>query len=369
MPSLHHSHPEAEERLAAPLCWQPKHAAKFAEMPPVWREKIARAKEMQIALQQSDSQFSGAIMPGSSWNQLFNGGYPVPSTERGLVKITQQLDTLITKGKEGLEKAAQGRRTIVPLSDRFVMRPEFTEVCEYLEDAESNNEEELEERIVLLIGRTRCGKSATLAKLKAQGKVAWHLNATPDLKGSYRAFLTGIAKSLRLRDLDEKSASSLQESIISKLGKAHGTLAIEELSNFSRRGLEFLKMLLNQTQVNLLICLFPGQYERLVRRSKRGDEDAEQFLGRSVGVVKLEVTKALVADFAPKLWQRCPQADELQNTIALEASKGGGMSLVRDVLRDAGLIAESVGGLRPHHVTTAIQDYRRKVPAMERRAA
>lgn len=369
MPALHHNHNEPEERLAAPLCWTPKHAAKFAEMPLVWREKIARAKEMQVALQQSDSQFSGAIMPGSSWNQLFNGGYPVPTTQRGLEKIAQQLDTLITKGKEALEKAAQGRRTVVPLTDRFVMRPEFSEITDYLDDAQANNEEELEERIVLLIGRSRSGKSATIAKLKAQGKIAWHLNATPELKGSYRAFLLGIAKALRLRDLDEKNAASLQDSIISKLAKAEGTLAIEELANFSRRGLEFLKMLLNQTRVNLLICLLPGQYQRLVKRAQRDDEDAEQFLGRSVGIVKLEVTKQLVADFAPKLWQRCTQADELQSVIALEASKGGGMSLVRDVCRDAGLIAEHTGGLKPHHVTTALQDFRRKVPAMERRAA
>lgn len=369
MPALHHNHPESEERLAAPLCWTPKHAARFAELPAEWRERIARAKEMQIALQQSDAQFSGPIMPGSSWNQLFNGGYPVPSTQRGLEKIAQQLDTLITRGKDALEKAAQGRRTIVPLSERFVMRPEFTEITEYLDDAQANNEEELEERIVILIGGTRCGKSATIAKLKALGKVAWHLNATPDLKGSYRAFLTGIAKALRLRDLDEKNAASLQASIMSKLDKVEGTLAIEELSNFSRRGLEFLKMLLNRTQVNLLICMLPGQFERLVRRAQRHDEDAAQFLGRSVGIVRLEVTKQLVADFAPKLWTRCPQAEDLQALIAQEAAKGGGMALVRDVCRDAGLIAEHTGGLKAHHITTALRDYRHKVPVMERRAA
>jgi hypothetical protein len=111
--------------------------------------------------------------------------------------------------------------------------------------------------------------------------------------------------------------------------------------------------------------MLPGQFKRMTRQTS---EDMQQFLGRSVGVVRLEVTDKLVASYSPKLWKSCPNAGELQRLIAAEAARGGGMSLVRDVCRDALLLAGETG-VQPRHVDYALADFRRKVPAMERRAA
>ncbi len=376
MPSLHHNHPEPDERSESlTLSWTPKHAEKFHALPDAWKPVIARVKEMQQALDLSDGAMTGPLLAGSAWNQLCNGAYRVPTTPRGVEQIEETLLALVERGKDLLLKKAEGRKTAQSLAERFVMRPEYDEVVDCLEDAEANAEDALEERVVILVGGTRCGKSAILAKLLAENKVNWRLRASPAIKRSYKQFLLGIGAALKLRDLEdervkrvngEKVTSSyvnqekLQSRILAKLEKVRGVLAIEELQSFSPSALEFLKLLLNDTQVSLIICMLPGQFERMTRST---GEDMQQFLGRSVGVVKLKVTTELVADFAPKLWKKCPQATQLQTLLAAEAAKGGGMSLLRDVCRDAQLLAEH-DGLKPHHITDALRDFRRKVPAM-----
>jgi hypothetical protein len=361
MPALHHNHPETEERSdALTLSWTPKHADKFHAMPQVWKQLIARVKEMQQALDLSDGAFTGPLIGGAAWNQLCNGAYRVPTTPRGVEQIEETLLALVERGKDLLIKKAEGRRTAQSLAERFVMRPEYDEVVDCLEDAEANAEDALEERVVILVGGTRCGKSAILAKLISANKVNWRLRATPIMKRSYKKFLIGVGAALKLRELKDSTLAELHDSILGKLEKVRGVLAIEELQSFSPSALEFLKTLLNDTQVSLVISMLPGQFERMTRST---GEDMQQFLGRSVGVVKLKVTTELVASFAPKLWKKCPQATKLQNLLAAEATKGGGMSLLRDVCRDAQLLAEH-DGLKEHHITDALRDFRRKVPAM-----
>lgn len=361
MPALHHNHTEPAERSdALTLSWTPKHADKFHAMPKAWKPLIARVKEMQQALDLSDNAFTGPLLAGSAWNQLCNGAYRVPTTPRGVEQIEETLLALVDRGRELLIKKAEGRKAAQSLAERFVMRPEYDEVVDCLEDAEANAEDALEERVVILVGGTRCGKSAILAKLISANKVHWRLRATPIMKRSYRKFLIGVGAALKLRDLKDSTLAELHDSILAKLEKVRGVLAIEELQSFSPSALEFLKTLLNDTQVSLVISMLPGQFERMKRST---GEDMQQFLGRSVGVVKLKVTTELVADFAPKLWKRCPQAAQLQTLLAAEAAKGGGMSLLRDVCRDAQLLAEH-DGLKPHHITDALSDFRRKVPAM-----
>lgn len=365
MPAQHHNHTEPEERSEKiALSWTPKHAEKFHAMPENWKPLIARVKEMQQALKLSDGAFVGPLISSSAYNQLVNGAYRVPTEERGLQSITDTLLALADRGKELLIKKAGARKVASPL-ESFVTRPEYDEIIDYLEDAAKNADDALEERAVLLVGGTRCGKSALLEKLASENKVNWRLSATPVMKRSYKQFLLGIGAALKLRDLEEGREAKLQTRILAKLDKVKGVLAIEELQSFSPAALEFLKILLNKTQVSLVICMLPGQYERMMRST---GEDMQQFLGRSVGVVKLKVTRELVADFMPKLWKRCPNAEDLQTLLAVEATKGGGMSLLRDVCRDAQLLVDH-DGLKKHHIVDALEDFRRKMPAMERRAA
>jgi hypothetical protein len=369
MPHQHHTHPEPEERSddTLALTWKPKFPAQFEASPPAWKPLIARCKEMQQALSISDNAFTGPLFAGSAWNQLCNGKYRVPTKQGGIDSIRDNLLALVDRAKELLEKKAAGRKP-VSVVDQFVMREEYTAVTDYLEDAAKNIEDKNEERIVFVLGETRQGKSSIIAKLKAENKVHWHLKATPAMKKSYKEFLAGIALALNLRDVKESTGAKLQKAILGKLDKVTGVLAIEELKSFSNDALEFLKMLLNDTQLCLVVCMLPGQYRHIRKCRGEDSEDRQQFLGRSVGVVNLEVTPKLVGQYNPTLWKRCPDAGKLQQIIAEEAVKGGGMSLVRDVCRDALLLA-GADGVKPHHISDALTDFRRKIPAMERRAA
>ncbi len=381
MPSLHHTHPEPEERGGPfALTWKPKFPQQFQDLPAPWQPLIARCKEMQQILGLPDGIFAGTLFAGAAWNQLCNGAYRLPTTSRGIDSIEANLLALLDRGKGLLEKKSEAGSKKLTLVEQFVHRPEYTEVVDGLEDAAENADAHLEERVVILVGGTRSGKSTLLAKLIAENKVNWKLRATPIMKRSYKQFLLGIGEALKLRGLYEErevkrngekvkltfepSQALLQTSILKKLDKVRGVLAIEELQSFSPAALEFLKTLLNDTQVSLVICMLPGQYARLIRQSS---EDMQQFLGRSVGVVKLEVTDKLVASYCPKLWKSCSEAGKLQQLIALEAAKGGGMSLVRDVCRDAQLLTGG-SGVQPHHINNALADFRRKVPAMGRAA-
>lgn len=364
MPHQHHTHPEATERTDTPaLPHTPKHPAKFAAFPQDWQQHIARAKELQKATQCSDGDFAGTILSGPAWNQLFNGAYPLPSTPAGEKKMTAKLALLVTRGQELLARQAEPTARL-SIAQRYVMRPEYEDILGCLEDAATNAADDLEERVVLIVGPTRSGKSWTLAKLKAEQKAHWHLRASPGMKRSYRRFLLGIAAALSLRDLEERNIDTLERDILKRMSRVQGVLAIEELQRFSPSALEFLKMLLNESQVTIVIFMLPGQYTRMTRST---GEDMQQFLGRSAGVVRLQVTEQLVTDYKPELWKACPNAAELKALVRNEALKGGGMSLVRDVLNDAWLLAKSEG-LKTHHVHDALKAFRHKIPTMKEAA-
>lgn len=367
-----HSHPETEERQSTALSlftddsyhlpWEPKFPAKFNGYPPAWRELIVAAKHSQKALGISDNKFAGSIIAGSAWNQLFNGAYRMPTTEAGVQSICNSLRDLMKRGELLLRDRAEETRQeeARSIAERYVPRDELTDVHDALREASARLRVGNEERNIVVIGETRSGKSWMIEKLLSEQKVQWRFRARPASKGRYRAFLKGIAKALNMRDIDKRDIDDLEEAILDKLNENPCAIAIEELQRFSKRALEFLKCVMNETKATLLLFLKPREYKRMVNAD---DEDAEQFLGRTVVKVELHVTAALVKAMAKQAWQTpCPEA--VAKLIAEAAAKGGALSLVREVLTNAVTFAGGASRVERQHVESALEAYRRGVPEL-----
>lgn len=368
MPALHYSHPEPEERMPLAKIHTPKFPARFAEFPPEWRGLIVDCWNRQQDLELSDRAFAGTVLSATSWNQLINGAYPLPKSADGVKSVLSNLKELARRGdmlaKERDEK--KHRKEALSIAQRFIARDELEDVLGALDEARSRQKRGLEERVVIVIGATRSGKSWMIEKLKAEQQVQWHMKASGGIKTRYRAFLEALASTMRLREIEGKTVDALEKSIMSKLTGIEGVLAVEELQRYSPRALEFFKDLLNHTKVSLLFCMQPGQFRRM---SRSGHEDMQQFLGRSVLHVELKVSANLVHSFAPEVWDRCSEAAKMCRIIADEAEKGGGMSLVREVCEAAAFFAPRRLPVTSEHISKALAAYRRAVPVMSRTSA
>lgn len=349
------------------LTWTPKHAEKFAQFDADWRGLIAQAKTMQIALGTptkpfSDSQFAGSIMNGSAWNQLYNGAYRVPTTEKGIKSITQNLRDLIKRGEMLLREQATLQQTADSRSivERFIDRPELEDVHDALAEASKRLRSHNEERNIAVVGPTRSGKTWMIEKLISEQKVNWRFRPQPHMKRRYSAFLKGMAKALGLRDLDKMDIADLEEAILTKLNANPCALAIEELQRFSRAALEFLKCVLNETKATLVIFMKPREYAKMIASD---DDDAQQFLGRTIIKIELHVTEALVQQIAQKEC-KCAFTQSTLKLITDAAEKGGSLSLVREVIENATTFAGR-SAISREHVEKALSVYRRGVPEMK----
>lgn len=353
MPSLHHNHPEAEERTAL---WSPRFPEKFASMPQTWRELIQEAKAHQIALGVPDNRFVGTLLSGPAWNQLVNGAYPVPSTDRGQSQMVLKLRALVQRGENMLNErqTAQAPAELVLLE-----RPELRRVEQALDEAKRRLACGIEERLVTIVGPTRAGKTCLLRMLKERQRIDWTFRALPSTKVRYRKFLEGMAKAIGLRDLSSKDVTDLEEAVLAKFSSVPCVLAIEELQRFSRRALEFLKCVLNETQASLVLCLKPAEWKAMRRTL---NEDMQQFLGRNIATIRLQVTAEMVAEVAKAHWADGADA-QLCRQIASEAEKGGGMSAVRVIIESAARLAGSKP-VTSSTVNSALRLYRLGVPEL-----
>lgn len=343
--------------------WKPLNAAKFAQFPEPWKPLIIRAKGMQETLGVSDGSFTGPIMGGSVWNMLFNGNHRLPTGTRGVEQIADKLNRLIDHGMDQLRRKVEDATPKLALVEKFVERPELEKTRKILKRSTDAAESGDEAKVAWLVAPSQFGKTALITKLQQEGKIHWLMKATPSMRRSYKRFLRGIASALNLRGVEGRTADQVEDSIIAKIGKAKGVLAIQELQRLSDQALEFLKTLLNDTSVSLLISMLPGQYEAML---KRNSEDMQQFVSRSVGVVLLKVEESFVGRFHPQMWQKCPDAEAIKRAIRAEAYNGGGVRLVKAVCSDI-LVISAAEERSPQldDFKDALEDFRRRVPAMK----
>lgn len=360
MLAQHHNHPEKEERLT--VHWKPLNAEKFETFPDSWKPLIIRAKGMQETLGVSDGSFTGPIMGGSVWNLLFNGNHRIPTGARGEEQITEKLVRLVDHGMEQLRRKVEDAAPKLALVEKFVERPELERARKILKRATDAAESGDEAKVAWLVAPSQFGKTTLITKLQQEGKVHWLMKATPSMRRSYKRFLRGIASALNLRGVEGRTADQVEDSIVAKIGKAKGVLAIQELQRLSDQALEFLKTLLNDTSVSLLISMLPGQYESML---KRNSEDMQQFVSRSVGVVLLKVEDGFISRFHPQMWANCPNAAAIKKAIRVESYKGGGVRLVKAVCADIQVLS-SVESRAPEldDFDNALKDFRRRVPTM-----
>ena len=364
MPALHYNHPEADERIG--FVFSPKFPAKFEAFPDAWKPLIQEANRLQKELALSDTKLAGSVISATTWNQLTNGAYPVPTTKDGVNKMVTSLKSLVTRATTLMTEAAEAKETqLAQVSATWVDRPERKEIEQALTVCKRRQRQGIEERVIIIVGPTRSGKTMLLDRLMAVQAIQWRIRVTSGMKRSHRAFLEHLASAMGVREIEAKTVDKLEAQIQARLKSFSGVLAIEEMQRISGRALEFFKDLLNDSQVSLILAMLPQQYARMCRSK---NEDMHQFLGRCVRSVELEVTEGLVRNFAPDLWSQCDSPQRLIKALVKEAESGGGMSLIREVCSAATLLAGR-GRVEESHVQTALSVYRGGVPVLSQGAA
>lgn len=375
---MHHNHPEAAERTPAsrvpPRRFQsrPNLASGYS---PKARELIAEASKIQADLKASRAlgktwtdgdfckDFGGFV--ANVFFQLKAGTYPFPKMASAVTRMEANLAALVEHGKAWVRKKADVamRSKIRPVGNAFIEFPEYSLIKAAIKRAQERVELRSEERLVVVVGEFRSGKTWCFDKLLEDGVSTWGVAATVSWKESFRAMLEKLHKVI----LGTPAVASwpcwkLEDHMLENLENQTGVLAVQELQDVSRKSLVFLKTVLNTTTMTMVWFMTPEYYRWFHRSGGDDHADRTQIIARIGDVVWMGAeTAETVAALAPDLWAGVPADDERLQLIVSEANKLGAKSLLRRVSK---MLSDTPGIHRPPtlgQVKVALSAYRRCV--------
>jgi DNA transposition AAA+ family ATPase len=277
---MHHNHTEADERDAAPApaISTPAKPTLWANFTPEQRSRVEEIAAWQAKTGMSDEEFVAGCpaMSHQSWYQIRTGRYGAKDCSR-MVKIATD--------------HARLRRKTWQASQRLTARPfEFieTESFKMLEDAVETAQAAAEagddDKLVFVVGKSGMGKTEAARRLVAT-KHARLVTASESWRSSFLDALTdfaaavGVSRPVR-KDGEAKawpSTGTVERSILKALDKP-GILCVNEVEMFSRRVLNFLRKIADETETVVVIFCVPTFYEDI---QKQGGAYAEQLRTRT----------------------------------------------------------------------------------------
>ncbi len=297
MPAMHHNHPEADQRAAGAL-WQNYTADQRAKI-----EEIAAWQE-QAKLTDAEFLEGCSKISAQSWYQLRTGRYGAKDCSR-MVGLAS-------------EHAKQRRRTwtkaqiIRARPFAFVETSKFREVMEAVESAQAAAEAGDDDKIVWVIGKSGMGKTEAARQLVAR-RSAHLVTAAESWREGYLDALTDFALAIDVpqplsaekRPKAWPSKGAAERAIMRQLTARPCILCVNEVEFFSRRVLNLLRKIADETQTVVVIFCVPDFYVEILQQ---GGAYAEQLRTRTEGVVWLDQVEA--ADVAKSLsayWPLLPQ--------------------------------------------------------------
>lgn len=382
MPPLqHHNHPEADER--APVIPATTSAGKAEDLvhhgkhwstyPPRWVECIMTAAEIQgqlrstgaLDLNWTDEDFCRGSDLAGKWPSLRRGLYPYPKTPKTRAELTAALAGLVEHAHNHLLRVddAARRQRMAAVATQFVELPDYAGVRAAIRAASAKigSRGEDEERLVVFKARTRGGKTFLADKLMEEGLVTWKVVATPCWKTSYKALLQKLADLTGIRAV-RHSVLDLETAVLAHLQSLSGVLLFEEVQALCSLSQEFIKTVLNQT--NLVVCIFITNEAHDDLLGRGGNSLAQLFARAEATLPASPITPDIVRMFAPDLWQHAAHDGQLQR-VADTANELGALSAVR---RICAMIRADLGTrnlITDAMVADAVADYRAAVPLVQ----
>jgi hypothetical protein len=378
MSAMHHNHPEETERdpvmkpasKKAPKNYPPKAVELLNRLLSV---KADLTDSKALGLGWSDAEFVQGFK-GFSPNlfyQLRTRTYNWPTQPTSASRLLSHLAALVEHAETWVRKAQDFdlRASQRHVSADFIEFPEFKEIKEVIKRCQGRVESRSEERLAVVVGESRSGKTWAFDKLLQDKVATWGVGATPAWKSSYFAMLRALYRVIFSKVCPHRSASAAEEAILSTLRGQSGVLMVTELQLIHPLSLAFLKTVLNETTVTVVLFMTPEYHSRLLLSDGPDRADRCQLLARCAGTVVFpKEDAAKVVAFAPELWRGCnPKSDPRLEVIAAEANRLGAKSLIRRVTDILKLQPESPPSLST--VETALKAFRLsvRVPNLTRR--
>jgi hypothetical protein len=348
-----------------------KHQTQYDLYPAAWRTLIEELEAVQLHLRAhralssdwSDKSFTaGSTLPASTWNMLRSGKHPVPTTARGVDAMTEKLRSVAASAKEVRLKIASAdlRAAQTPqLMPDFVKDVNVDALIAALGKCDKRALESSEERLIVLRAATGEGKTYLRRWMVAQGHVHYTVQARPSWKSSYTAFLRALAAVLRLDVVNLRGVAVIEAEIIEKASTLAGVIWFEEVQRLSVQAQEFIKMLLNETHLAVIISLTPEAYTAM--RHAAGGDFAQLFRRAACNMELAHADQDFLRAAAPDLWRKTHEASSMQRILA-EAARFGGRALIADVCRRLTDLTRGSSVITLAIVEDALSAYRANVP-------
>lgn len=370
MPSLHHNHPEPEERTPLPRLI--KHGHKWAEWPEESRTQITRVAKLQEQLADlgvggknwSDKDFTAGRDIATVWPSMRTGTYPFPSQTKTKTKWLTELDALEQHGKTELlrHEHAQAKQLRLVSADRFIKFSEYEAISTAIDKAKEKSKTRSEERLVVFKARTRGGKTWLADQLTDEGKVNWRVEGTPSWHRSYKALLISLSEMFDITVAKKADALSMERLLISHIKTLSGVVLFEEVQSLCHDSQEFIKLLLNKS--SLVVCIFVTNEAHEDMLLHGGNHLAQLLARAETTITASKITAEHVRQFDPELWKKAADDKQLDQ-VADSANRLGALSAVRRITANVRALAKRSDILTDEMITMAINAYRRDVPVVD----
>ena len=239
---------------------------------------------------------------------------------------------VLTKVSEGWRRckevmAAKSKNKVHP----FYITPEFEDLNEAVQLAHSHAEDGREDRLVTVLGRYGMGKTAFGRQLIDQRREGVLIHAHVDWRGGVKSMMQDVAQALGLSE--DGTIRNLRTSIFAELNAKRQTVYVHELSphNINRPIIEFLRALINETKVVLVMFAVPEFYEEILRI---GGETARQLMRRGRIIRIEEVLPQTALSILKEEFSEGRTVEAAATQLARHASTFGGAHLVRCVVEE-----------------------------------
>lgn len=370
MPSLHHNHPEPDERTPLPRLI--KHGHKWSEWPQETREQITRIAVLQARLADlgvagknwSDKDFTAGRDIATIWPSLRTGTYPYPSQTKTKAKWSRELDALEQHGKTELQRHEheQAKKLRLISADRFIKFAEYEAISSAIDAAKLKTATRSEERLIVFRARTRGGKTWLADQLTDEEKINWRIEATPSWRRSYRALLVSLSEMFDIAMPRKADAPTLEANLINHIKTLSGVVLFEEVQALCHDSQEFIKLILNKS--TLVVCIFVTNEAHEDMLAHGGNHLAQLLARAETTITASKITAAHVREFNPDLWQKAGDEKQLE-LVADSANRLGALSAVRRITANVAALARRSEIITDAMIQTAINAYRQAVPVVD----
>lgn len=351
-----------------------RHQEQFDQFPESWKAIILECELKQLTLKShrtlakdwSDKVFmEHTTLPSSTWSLLKSGNHALPTGQRSIANVLAKLKQLQQRCKEIDLEAADAALRARQNGDvtGFIEDVNVKAIKGALERASERASQGSEERLIVLRGSTGDGKTTLRKYLTAQGDIHFSVMARPSWKSSYTAFLRAVAATLRVDVSNLRGVATVETEILDKATRINGAIWFEEVQRLSKQAQEFIKTLLNESTLTVLISLTPDAYRLM--QYQAGADFAQLFRRAAANFEMTPANAAFVQALAPELWQKS-HTPRQRETIAEEAAKFGGKAMIAEVVKRLKKSTAERLTITDEDVTKAIRAYRLNVPDFAR---